>query len=78
MSKITVDGLTSRQQLFADILWACDSRNQVDKFVQSLPNAELQQEVENLIELIILASFDQVEQDDLTEAKDLINKIKRG
>jgi hypothetical protein len=37
-------GLTRRQQLLADMLWACGTREDIERFIQFLPTQEIKEE----------------------------------
>ncbi len=78
--EITVDGLNARQQVIADILWACESKSQINKFIKSLPTKELQVEADGVFQLILMATLEQayngISGND--QAMDLINKVKKG
>ena len=73
---LEIRGLTQRQQVLADILWATDSRKAVNRFVAALPTEELRLEAYTLIELMILSVQDEVT--DLTEAEQVLNRLKNG
>ena len=74
---IEIQGFTAKQRMLADIIWACKTRNQVDTFVQSLPDADRKQ-AEIVTEMIILAFIDEAAtdtQDAKRVIKELIDKI---
>jgi hypothetical protein len=63
---IQVDGFTKKQAMLADIIWACETQDQVLAFIKSLPKAE-QQEAYVVMQMIIHATFDQFMETDLAE-----------
>jgi hypothetical protein len=73
---ITLEGLTRQQQQIADLLWSCDSQQDLELLKQTLP-LEFRKDAETVHQLMIAAVFDDYE--DLTEdVKDLIRDIGRG
>jgi hypothetical protein len=71
---IQIQGLNSRQRVLCDIIWACDSKEQVLNFVRSLPTAQ-KREAEVMVEMMTLAFFDSVDSIDL--AKPIIDKVRK-
>lgn len=59
MIEITIDGLNARQRVLADIIWACDTRKQINDFIKSLPTVQLQDEAKTIVDLMILATIEQ-------------------
>ena len=57
---ITLHGLTERQQLIADILWTCDTQQQVVQLIISLPESD-RRDATTVAELMVWAVFDEVE-----------------
>jgi hypothetical protein len=55
---IEIQGLTRKQRLLADIIWALDTQAQVQNFIRSLPPKDREQ-AEVITEMIILAFVDQ-------------------
>ena len=78
MVEIQIQGLNKRQQVLADIIWACDSRKQVNEFIRSLPTVQLQDEAKSIVDLMILATIEQCYDGlgSMDEAAKLINKVK--
>lgn len=56
---INIEGLTARQRAFCNLLWNMETQDEVNNFIQSLPQGQ-QQECQTVLELIIAATFDQV------------------
>ena len=78
--EITVEGFNERQRVIADILWACETRTHINKFIKSLPTRELQIEAEGVFQVIMMATIEQayngIANND--EANSVINRIKNG
>ena len=72
--EIKINGLTDIQKSIADIIWACDSQDEVELFIQGLP-ANLKKDGRTVFELMKLAVWDNVNdiEDKTTNA---INKLK--
>lgn len=64
---IQLEGLTQKQMTLCDIMWAIDSKEGVENFIKSLPQAD-QLDCRTLIELMQLAFLDEVECTDEAEA----------
>lgn len=77
--EITIEGLNSTQRVLADIIWACDSRKQVNAFVRSLPTLRLQQDAYTVLDLIIAATIEQcpLEPGNMHEAEQLIQRVSK-
>jgi hypothetical protein len=78
MIEITLDGLNARQKVLADMIWACDSKAEIDLFIKSLPNKALKTEAQVIIDMLLMATIEQAYDGlgSLDEAKQLINKVK--
>jgi len=57
---ITIEGLNRRQAMLADIMWAMNGRDQVERFIQSLPALQ-QAEARTVMHMMIAAVYDDVE-----------------
>ena len=79
MLEITIQGLNARQRVIADIIWACDTRKQINEFIRSLPTVELQDEARSIVDLMIMATIEQAYDGlgEMTEAAQLINKVSK-
>jgi hypothetical protein len=77
--EITIQGLNKRQQVLADIIWACDTRKQINEFIRSLPTVQLQDEARAIVDLMIMATIEQAYDGlgSMDEANALINKVSR-
>jgi hypothetical protein len=67
---ITIQNLTPRQCLFADILWQLNGRDQVDQFINSLPKKE-RAEATTVLNMMVAAVFD-----DITNTDDAARILK--
>jgi len=71
---ITLQGLTKQQYQLADLLWNCESEQDVEQLKQSLP-ATHRREAETVHQLMIAAVFDGY--DEVTEdVKELIDGLR--
>ncbi len=79
MIEITIEGLNERQKFLADIIWACDTRTQINAFIRSLPTVQLQDEARSIVDLMIMATVEQAYDGlgSLDEAQQLINKVSK-
>jgi hypothetical protein len=66
MNEITIEGFSPKQMILADLVYACQTRDQVDALVRALP-AQERREAEVVIDMIILAFIDQIDSTDLAE-----------
>ena len=57
---ITIEGLTARQVVFCDLLWACDSSESVQQLITALPE-QYKQEAETVLQLLAATAFDELE-----------------
>jgi hypothetical protein len=84
MNDIILEGLNPRQQLLADIIWAIEEWDDVEKFIASLPKRE-KAECKSIVEIIRMEVVDQYrkenEIEDTPEAdnaiRTLLNKLKK-
>ena len=72
---ITLEGLTLQQHQIADLLWSCESSEDVQRLIGNLPQAYKQDAVV-IHELMIAAVFDQYTEVD-SYVKDCINRCSR-
>ena len=79
MIEITIEGLNARQRVLADIIWACDTRAQINTFIRSLPTIQLQDEARSIVDLMIMATVEQAYDGlgNMDEAAELINKVAK-
>lgn len=71
---IQIHGLSRKQVALADIIWACDSRENVESFINSL-QGENKKEAQTVFELMSWAVWDSIEEID-PAVTDLINTYK--
>lgn len=77
MIEIQIQGLNARQQFLADIIWACDTKKQINEFIRSLPTVQLQDEAKTIVSLMIMATVEQCYDGlgEMPEAQQLIDKV---
>ncbi len=69
---IAIEGLNKKQRALADVMWAMDSRAQVESFINALHPKD-QKDAQTVCELMILAFIDEVE--DTQDARRVIQSI---
>ena len=79
MVEITIEGLNARQRVLADIIWACETRKQINAFIRTLPTVDLQDEARAIVDLMIMATIEQAYDGlgSLDEANNLIRKVSK-
>jgi hypothetical protein len=84
MIEFTLEGLNARQRVLADIMWALEEYDDVERFINTLPDREAC-ECHTIIEMMKMALVEQVapslkEEESYPEACDLLQKYntKRG
>lgn len=70
---ITIEGLTRKQKMLADIIWALDTQDQVRNFIASLPPKD-RNEAQVVCEMMILAFIDECE--DTQDAQRVIDQFR--
>jgi hypothetical protein len=77
--EITIEGLNARQRVLADIIWACETRKQINEFIRSLPTVQLQDEARAIVDLMIMATVEQCYDglSPMNEAQSLIRKVSK-
>ena len=79
MIEFTLEGLTPRQMILADIIWACEDKPEVDRFIKSLPTQAFRNEAKSIVDLMKMAAVEQC-YDGIREpfdAKALLDKISK-
>lgn len=73
---IKLENLTPRQVAFCELMWALQTTEEVDAFIQSLPK-DFQEEANSIKFMLQLAVVDDMldGDPDLTEAKEIINRF---
>jgi hypothetical protein len=59
MLEITIDGLSPRQRILADMIWACDSKADINRLMEFLPTQEMKDEAQVIIDLMLMATIEQ-------------------
>ena len=59
MLEITIDGLSPRQVIIADLIWACKSKEDIDGFIRFLPTQEMKDEARVIVDLMLMATIEQ-------------------
>ena len=84
MIEFTLEGLNTRQQVLADIMWSLEEFEQVQAFINTLPDREAC-ECQAIIEMMKMALVEQVAPkvkgaQSLKEAQEVLSKYntKRG
>jgi hypothetical protein len=72
--EITIEGLNAQQQVLADIIWACDTRDRVDAFIRALPTETLRNQARVIVDLMVLAVVEHDFDPNLTEAEQVLRK----
>jgi hypothetical protein len=73
---IQIENLTKMQRVICDVLWSLDSKDQVLNFIRALPQKERAMAV-GLYHLMIIETLDQnMDIEDLSLAKQVIDKVK--
>jgi len=71
---ISIEGLNRRQTVLADIMWAMNGRDQVQRFIQTLPALQ-QAEARTVLEMMTAAVYDDIKTV-FPETKDLLTKYR--
>lgn len=79
MIEITIQGLNQRQRALAELIWACETKEDIDRFVKGLPTKELRREARVVFDMILMATIEQAYDGlgVLNKAQDLIEKVRR-
>ena len=79
MIEITIDGLNQRQRILADMIWACESKADINRLIKSLPTQEMKDEATTIVDLMLMASIEQCYDGlgSMDEAKALIRKVNK-
>ena len=73
---ITINGLSEHQVALLDEMWACETMEDLDEFMETLDSAD-RAEAERLQRLVLLAQLDEhVAQMPLTEANKVLDKFR--
>ena len=74
---ITIQGLTERQRAIAELLWTCNSQEDLDTLVRALPKAS-RADAESLITVILQESLEEDGHLDryLESAQEVIDRVR--
>ena len=72
--EIKLEGLNARQKILADIMWAIEEWDDVERFIATLPKSEART-CRVLIELMQLAFLDEIT--NTQDANRVIDKIRK-
>lgn len=61
---IQIEGFTKKQSMLADVIWACETQEQVANLIASLPKRD-RIEAQIVLQMIVTATFDQSMDTDL-------------
>lgn len=75
MIEISIPGLSPRQCQLADIIWALQTQDEVDAFIDTLPPS-MARDARTIVELICLAYLDQVDSGPGEEAQAVIDRVR--
>jgi hypothetical protein len=76
MKMITLTGLTEHQVALLDEMWACDTMEDFDEFLQTLDTND-QEEAMRLQRMVLLAELDNVIAEmPLTESNEVLDKFR--
>jgi len=77
--EFTLDKLTPRQIVLADIIWAFADFTDVKTFIRTLPTQALRREAEGIVELMKMAAIEQCYEGiaEPFDAKKLLDKISK-
>jgi hypothetical protein len=56
---ITITGLTHKQKAIMDILWACNSIEQAELFIRSMPTDKDRADANSLMQIAIMETLEQ-------------------
>ena len=79
MNDIVIHGLTPRQHILADIIWACEDKPEVDRFIKALPTQAFRNEAKSIVDLMKMAAVEQLYDGitDNSEADQVIDNIRK-
>ena len=80
--EFTLEGLTPKQMVLADMIWECQTSEQVKAFVRNLPTPALRKEASTIVDLMKMAVIEQCYDgiSPMSEAEQVLRKYntKRG
>jgi hypothetical protein len=78
--EFTLEGLTPRQMMLADMIWACENQDNVNRFIKGLPTRALRNEAKTIVDLMVMAVVEQCYDgigQDFTEADQVLQKYNK-
>ena len=57
--EFTLEGLTPKQMILADMIWECQTGEQIKAFVRNLPTPAMRKEAATIVELMKMAVIEQ-------------------
>ena len=78
--EFTIEGLNAQQRVLADIIWSCNDKADVDRFINGLPTKKLRNEAKSIVDLMIMSIVEQCYDginSDMTVANQLIKKVSK-
>ena len=80
MRQLRIDGLTEEQCMYLDMIYACDSYEELSEIASTLPYAKRLQ-VMTLVQILLHESIEQEVIENMTSypaAEEIIEKVKNG
>jgi hypothetical protein len=79
MIEFTMEGLNERQRFLADMIWACNTGDDVKAFCRALPTPALRKEAKTIVEMMKMAVVEQCYDGlgSMEESQSVLDKIKR-
>ncbi len=71
---ITLQGLTKQQHQIADMIWSCESQEDVDQLIRNLPES-YKRDAETVHQLMIAAVMDEYQEGITEDVKAIIDRI---
>lgn len=78
--EITLEGLTPKQVLLADIIWSFETKDEIEAFIKTLPKKEAR-EARCIFEMMLMAAVEQAYAgitDEYPEAQRVIQRVVDG
>jgi hypothetical protein len=81
MEKINIEGLNDRQMQICDLLWGCNTSEDVEALISSLPTLQDKLDARSLVNLMLYEELEKPKYDVLWDdarvfATDFINEIR--
>jgi hypothetical protein len=72
---IKIEGLTPLQVQLADLIWNCQSQDEVELLIRNLPTEEYRRTATVMMEMIVVAAIDEVLDDPDYKDYKAVNKV---